>query len=286
MVKEKSEKQGIKKEGLIIVVIILLVAALTFIEMRITDFDSDIPVSNTILMFILININLLLLLTLLMLVFRNLAKLYYERKSKLLGSKLKTRLTIAFITLSLLPTIVLFFFSIHFISASIAFWFNAPVEKTLNSSLSVGQKLYEFVEEKDLFFAERVAYQIYSRNLLKEENKKDLARYVQVVQRAFDRDAIEIYTPGAKRITFSTENQLEGYFLELLTSDELTAIAQGKNVKTISQITYVGEFIKTIVTIPFNVEVKKAKAFIVISSLAPRGLSLDLASIAAGFEEY
>ena len=142
MDKEKPEIHRMKKEGLIIVAIILAVTALTFIEIRITDFGPDIPVSNTILMFTLININLLLLLTLLLLVFRNLAKLYYEKKSKLLGTKLKTRLTIAFITLSLLPTIVLFFFSIHFISASIAFWFNAPVEKTLNSSLSVGQKLY------------------------------------------------------------------------------------------------------------------------------------------------
>jgi two-component system, NtrC family, nitrogen regulation sensor histidine kinase NtrY len=286
MDKDKTEKQGIKKERIFIVVIILMVAALTFIEIRITDFGSNIPISNTILMFTLININLLLLLTLLLLVFRNLAKLYYEKKSKLLGSKLKTRLTIAFITLSLLPTIVLFFFSIHFISASIAFWFNAPVEKTLNSSLAVGQKLYEFVEEKNLFFAERAAYQIETRKLLKEENGKELSRYVQIVQRAFDRDAIEIYTPGAKRMALSIESKLEEYYLDMLTSDELTTIAKGQNVKTITQSTFVGEFIKTISTIPFNVEAKEAKAFIVISSLAPPGLSSDLISIATGFEEY
>ncbi len=286
MNKEISEKQGIKRQGFYIIAIILLVAGLTFLEMKITDFGSDIPISNTILMFTLININLLLLLTLLLLVFRNLAKLYYERRSKLLGTKLKTRLTIAFITLSLLPTIVLFFFSIHFISASIAFWFNAPVEKTLNSSLSVGQKLYEFVEEKNLFFAERGALQIDKLKYLKKEKRKDLVRYVQILQRAFDRDAVEIYTPGAERLTFSVENKLAGYYLEVLKSDELTTIAKGKNAKTITQDTSIGEFIKTISTIPFNVEVKDAKAFMVISSLAPIGLSSDLASIATGYEEY
>jgi two-component system nitrogen regulation sensor histidine kinase NtrY len=286
MDKKIPVKQGIKKEGIIIVAIIFVVAALTFIEVRITDFGSDIPISNTILMFTLININLLLLLTLLLLVFRNLAKLYYEKKSKLLGTKLKTRLTIAFITLSLLPTIVLFFFSIHFISASIAFWFNAPVEKTLNSSLSVGQKLYEFVEEKNLFFAERGALQIDKLKYLKKEKRKDLVRYVQILQRAFDRDAVEIYTPGAKRLTLSVENKLAEYYLEVLTSDELAAIPIGKNAKTITQDTNIGEFIKTITTIPFNVDVKDAKAFMVISSLAPVGLSSDLVSIAKGYEEY
>jgi two-component system nitrogen regulation sensor histidine kinase NtrY len=286
MDKKIPEKQGIKKEGFIIVVIISLVVALTFIETRITDFGSAIPISNTILMFTLININLLLLLTLFLLVFRKLAKLYSEKKSKLLGTKLKTRLTIAFITISLLPTIVLFFFSIHFISASIAFWFNAPVEKTLNSSLSVGQKLYEFVEEKNLFFAERGAYQIESYKYLKKGKEKDLANYVQILQRAFDRDAVEIYTPGAKRLTLSVEHKLAEYYLEVLTSDELTSIAKGKNAKTITQNTSIGEFIKTISTIPFNVESKDAKAFLVISSLAPAGLSSDLISIATGYEEY
>jgi len=72
----------------------------------------------------------------------------------------------------------------------------------------------------------------------------------------------------------------------VLTSDELTTIGRGKNAKTITQDTNIGEFIKTISTIPFNVDAKDAKAFIVISTLAPLGLSSDLISIATGFEEY
>ena len=152
----KNEQARKKKERFLILIILIAVGVLTFIETRITNFGSDFPLSSTVLMFILINTNLLLLLALILLVFRNLAKLYYEKKNNILGSKLKTRLIAAFIVLALLPTTVLFFFSIHFISTSIAFWFNAPVEQTLNSSLVVGQKLYEYIEEKNEF-AERLA---------------------------------------------------------------------------------------------------------------------------------
>ena len=74
-----------KRELILIFVIILVVALLTFVESRIIQFGADIPFSNTILMFILININLLLLILLIFLVFRNLVKLLYDRKRKVMG---------------------------------------------------------------------------------------------------------------------------------------------------------------------------------------------------------
>ena len=123
----KAEKHRRKREGIIIVVILIIVALLTFIENRVIHFGSDFPVSNTILMFIIININLLLLILLLFLVFRNLFKLLYDRKRNVMGAKLRTRLVIAFIALTLMPTTILFFFSISFITNSIEFWFNVPV---------------------------------------------------------------------------------------------------------------------------------------------------------------
>ncbi|MBU1342055.1 MAG: PAS domain-containing protein [Proteobacteria bacterium] len=282
----KDEQARKKKEGILILVILITVGILTFIETRVTDFGSDFPLSSTVLMFILINTNLLLLLALLLLVFRNLAKLYYEKKNNILGSKLKTRLVAAFIVLALLPTTVLFFFSIHFISTSIAFWFNTPVEQTLNSSLAVGQKLYEYIEEKNEFFAKRAAFQIDSRKLLDKENENKLTRYSQVIQRAFNRHAVEIYTPDAKRVSLSLANELESLHFGLLTSNDLTDIPFGQNTHTISQNIKEGEFLRTIAVIPFGSDPKKAKAFIVITTLVSPELSQNLQAILKGIEEY
>ncbi len=281
-----DEQTRKKKELLLIFIILITVGILTFIETRITNFGGDLPLSSTILMFILINTNLLLLLALLLLVFRNLAKLYYEKKNNIFGSKIKTRLITSFIILALLPTTVLFFFSIHFISASTAFWFNAPVEQTLNSSLAVGQKLYEYIEEKNEFFAKRAAFQIESRNLLNKENQEKLTRYTQVIQRAFNRHAVEIYTNDARRVSLSLANELTNIHFGLLTSNELTGIPKGLLSNTISQNLKQGECLRTVSAIPFGSDPGKASAFIAISTLVPPELTQNLKSIQKGVEEY
>ncbi|WP_022667293.1 ATP-binding protein [Desulfospira joergensenii] len=275
-----------KKEGILILAILFIVGILTFVEIKITPFGSDFPFSSTVLMFILININLLLLLTLLILVFRNLAKLYTEKKKNIFGSKLKTRLIISFIVLALLPTTVLFFFSIQFLSTSIAFWFNAPVEQTLNSSLAVGQKLYDYIEEKNEFFAKRGAFQIDSRKLLEKENQKDLTRYTQVIQRAFNRHAVEVYSPDAKRRSLSLDNEVEALHFGPLTTTELTKIPPSRSSTTIYQPIDQGEFLRTVATIPFGSPPAKAEGFIVVTTIVSMELSENLKAILTGIEEY
>jgi two-component system, NtrC family, nitrogen regulation sensor histidine kinase NtrY len=275
-----------KKEGVLILIILILVTGLTIIGTRLSPFGTDFSLSSTVMMFILININLLLLLSLFLLVFRNLAKLYYEKKNNILGSRLKTRLVTAFIFLALLPTTVLFFFSIQFITTSIAFWFNAPVEQTLDSSLSVGQKLYEYIETQNEFFAKRAAFQVDSRKLLEPNNRKQLTRYTQVVQRAFNRHGVEIYTQDAKRVCLSLASELEPLYFGLLTTADLTKIPATKVSNTIYQTLDEGEFLRTISTIPFGLAPAKAQGFIVITTLVSAELSENLKAILKGVEEY
>ncbi len=282
----KQKRSRRKKEGFFILAILVAVAFLTLIETRITPFGTDFPLSSTVLMFILININLLLLLTLLLLVFRNLAKLYYEKKKNVFGSKLKTRLITSFVILALVPTTVLFFFSIQFISTSIAFWFNAPVEQTLENSLAVGQKLYNYIEEKDVFFARRAAFQIDSRKLLEKENHNELNRYTQVIQRAFNRHAVEVYTPDAKRVSLSLANELEPLYFGLLTTSDLNKMSGEKVTTTIYQPIDQGEFLRTVSTIPFDTSPDKVLGYIVVTTLISRDLSENLTAILDGMEEY
>ena len=280
------EKKRWKREGIILLLILLTIAVLTFAETRITGFGADFPLSSTVLMFILINTNLLLLLALILLVFRNLAKLYYEKRSKVLGSKLKTRLVAAFITLALLPTTVLFFFSIHFISTSLAFWFNAPVDQSLDNALSAGRQFYDYVEQQNLFFAKRSSFQIDSRNLLQQDKTKELNRYTEVVQRAFNIDAVEVYTPDAKRKALSLAGELGRHYFGILTSKDLRKTSKKNSGVTITVQGEPGEFIKTIATVPFGISPEEARAFLVVTVLVPPKLSGNLASIARGVEEY
>ncbi len=275
-----------KKEIIIIAVILALVALLTFAENRIIHFGADFPISNTILMFILININMLLLLLLIFLVLRNLVKLLYDRKRKVMGARLRTKLVVAFIALTLLPAIVLFFFSINFITSSIEFWFNVPVEQALENSLKVGRNIYTITEDNNRFFLDRVAYQIKTKKLYEPAKHKALSHYVQVVQNAFNIDGVEVYGTNSKRMTYALIPDLENKPFSVVSANDLQQEMNANNVRTISEIIDRGQLIRTIGTVPFGVKHTEAKAFIVMNVIIPSDLSEKMESISRGFEEY
>jgi two-component system, NtrC family, nitrogen regulation sensor histidine kinase NtrY len=97
---------------------------------------------NSFLFLALFNLNLILLLLILFLVLRNGVKLILERRRKVLGSQLRSRLVLAFISLTLLPTIPMFFVSIKFVQTSVDYWFKSQVENSMEQALQVGQAYY------------------------------------------------------------------------------------------------------------------------------------------------
>ncbi len=275
-----------KREGVIIIAIIFIVAFLTFLENRIVKFGTDIPVSNTVLMFILININLLLLILLIFLVFRNLFKLLYDRKKKAMGAKLRTKLVIAFGTMTLLPTIILFFFSISFITTSIEFWFNVPVEQALENSLDVGRYYYDRIEDNNRFYLERISYQINSKKLIDPLKQNSLSQYLAVVQRSFNINAIELYNSEFKRISFALAPELDNLPLDTITPDNIRKDMSPKNVRIITEKISQGELVRIIGTVPFGVQPNYADGYIVLTTLISNHLSNKMKSISLGFEEY
>ena len=283
----EEERKRRKREGIIIIVLVLVVAVLTFTETRLIQFGTDIPVSNTILMFILININLLLVILLIFLVFRNLVKLFYDRKQNVMGARLRTRLVVAFISLTLVPAIVLFVFAVGFISTSIKFWFNVPVDQALAHSLKVGKSIYKHLEDNNKFFLERAAYQINKQNLLRDYRRAELNRYIQIVQREFNLDAVEVYSTAGERLVYAVSQELESNPMTVIPVEVLQQEAPGKsNTVSLSRHTPTGELVSSITSLPFGVNRSEADALLAISLLLPSGLSSDLTAISRGYKEY
>ena len=130
---ENRDLRRQRRERIIIACLIVVVCLLSYLGFKVFDLGLDLPISGSILVFVLININIILLLLLLFLTMRNLVKLLFERKKKIMGARLRTKLVLAFITLSLLPTMILFFVSVQFISNSIEYWYNLPIERSLHT---------------------------------------------------------------------------------------------------------------------------------------------------------
>ncbi|HSM87296.1 MAG TPA: ATP-binding protein [Candidatus Limnocylindrales bacterium] len=86
----------------------------------------------------------LLLVVLTFVLFRNLVKLYAERRLGVLGSRFRTRMLVGALLLSFAPAIVMFMFSYGLMNRSIDKWFSMPVNELQQDSGRVGALLADY----------------------------------------------------------------------------------------------------------------------------------------------
>lgn len=89
----------------------------------------------------------LLLVVLTFVLFRNLLKLYAERRLGVLGSRFRTRMVIGALVLSFAPALVMFMFSYGLMNRSIDKWFSIPVNELQQDSNRVGLLLTGYAGE-------------------------------------------------------------------------------------------------------------------------------------------
>src|ERR671935_3091502 len=99
-----SEKSRRKRNLVIITGFLLLLGVASAFDLGVRA--PDIPVASNVAIIALLNLNLIVFLLLLVLLFRNLVKLSFERRHKVLGSRFKTKLVLAFLWLSLAPALL------------------------------------------------------------------------------------------------------------------------------------------------------------------------------------
>jgi len=283
----QADRKRRKRDYIIIGVVLVIVIILSAFILRPVITGTQISISNMMLMFILMNVNMLLLILLIFLVFRNAVKLFYERRKKMFGTKLRTKLIAAFVSLSLLPAFVLFLFSLHFITTSIEFWFHVPIETALEDSLSVGRNMYSHVEDNNRFFLDKAAYQVDTRNLLNSENQRNLSNYAQIVQREFNLDSVEVYDAEFSLVAVSADSALADGAFEPLDAETLGKgdAIQGSSWSA-SELLPAGELIRNISAIPFGAKGENVRGYIVIGELLPAEMARHLDSISRGIGEY
>jgi len=283
-----DEEKKRKRELFLIVLILSLVGLLTYVESRVVDFGAAFPVSNTILMFILINVNLLLLLLLFFLVFRNLLKLYYDRKRKIAGAKLRTRLVIAFITLTLMPSIVLFFFSINFISKSIAFWFNIPIELVLENSFKSGQEFYNYIERENIYFLDRIMEEYQSKHIVGDDLRKDsgISVFISKTLDQYGLDALEVYDSSEKRFAVTKGRMTENIQIDSIPARALLKNSEKFETWSIREEIGKYEIVRTTGAVYNTNDKKQLAGYISVSTRLPIALSRSLAQVSQGMEEY
>jgi two-component system, NtrC family, nitrogen regulation sensor histidine kinase NtrY len=157
MAPEPTRPNRSRRTRLILAIVLGSVVGLTALQVTIQKLRFPTPIASNILIFALVNINTVLLLLLVLLIFRSLFKVYLERRENVLGSKIRVKLAVAFVSLALLPAGVLFLVASNLITTSVDSWFNVKIEESLQRALEVAQTYSRSRQDNALSRAKLIA---------------------------------------------------------------------------------------------------------------------------------
>jgi two-component system nitrogen regulation sensor histidine kinase NtrY len=274
-----------RNELIIIGIISVLILVLTTIEMKFPQIGGKIPVPNNIIIFSLININIILILLLIFLVIRNLVKLIFERKRKVLGARLRTKLVAAFVSLSLVPTILLFLVAVGFITNSVEHWFSAQVEQSLQGSLEVAQTYYRDFANDAVAAAQQVGRSLSEQGVSKGSREREFLReQLEAKRKEYYLSTLGILLKGEESVIGAEDPTIRPVSLQL-PRDLLEAGLSGKEVSRILSVGE-GEMITGIAPI-FNASGEgEVIGIIVASHFIPKSLTVKMREISQAFVEY
>lgn len=195
-IKDKEPQAGFKGVLYLLAFMVLTVIAVV-LQLKFRGFEG--PLSDSLLIIVLINANFLLLAAVIVMIARSLWKLHIERKQRVLGARFRTKLVTAFVSLSFIPPVLLFIIGSGMFTSSIERLFNLRVENSLKASRSVAQAYYDLLDKKALIFGREISRQMTEEQLLKRFEQPMLKEYLARKAVEYDLDGIELITPSRER---------------------------------------------------------------------------------------
>jgi two-component system nitrogen regulation sensor histidine kinase NtrY len=279
---QKKHKQRLIRW--VIAFCLLLIPLLIWIQRRLLWGDLNLPVSSTVLIFALININGLLLLLMLYLILRNLVELLFERRNGILGARLRTKLVAAFVSLSIIPTAVLFFFALGSVSTSMDYWFNTNVEESLESSLKLAQDMFQETENRSANMGRQIGLLLENVDISLEDNDSLQQLFSKTLAMAptGNPDALMLIDRNLQIRATAKGERLAAVSLPDIPSEALRR-ASSSNPEIITRQTGLGELVQAIVPVHMK---DQSQAFLVTSLLIPAEKLALMQSVSQGITGY
>ncbi|SHO51077.1 sensor histidine kinase [Desulfopila aestuarii] len=249
--------------------------------------EDSLPISNNILIFGLINLNVLLVLFVLFLVLRSLAELLFERRIDRPGSRLKTKLIASFLSLTLIPTILLFFVALQFVSTSMDYWFNTSIEDSLQESLELAQSILHDATDQAHLMNAGIAEKLVHYDI-DQSSTEDIRQLLTKIARESIVNRLYAITliPAKSDLQISVlgpDNQ--NLILPRIPIDTLIKATSQQGSETITQSTNQGDLIRSVSEIVMG-NGKETKAILATSLLVKDEQLQRMEFISRGIEGY
>jgi PAS domain S-box-containing protein len=205
--------------------------------------------------------------TLIVLIAVNLVRLVRDYRSRMPGSRLKSRMVATFVILSVLPLVIVFYFSVQFLNRGIDSWFSVDVEKGLSDALNLSRATLEIQMRDYLSATEEMAVR------LQEWIPAGLAGELARLQR--QSGALELTVIGSNsRIVASISDREELDVIATPTEEILVQLAQGLSYVGLDPLANSGYQIRTAAMIPMVSPFSEQRMLLAIFPVSERLSSL------------
>ncbi len=271
------------KEMIIIGGIILVMILMSIFKTNLSSL-SLVPSSNAVV-FTVISLNVVLLVLVVFLVTRNVVKLMLERRRGVLGTRLRTKLVVAFVTLTIIPTAVLFFASVVFLNRSMEGWLSTEVEAAIEESMNVASIYYQEASIDAINYASSIAKEITERRLLKEENLNILKSMLLEKMELFRLSSVVVYSAQGEELVKILS---PGILAEAMPTPESKIVRSAMQGKPLSMVVSKGkaDIIEGIVPIQSSFILSDVVGVLVVDYYIPESLSGRLGLIKRSFKDY
>jgi two-component system, NtrC family, nitrogen regulation sensor histidine kinase NtrY len=277
-----DEQRRRRREAVIIAATAVLFLAFAIFETRLPQFTNSSSLSGNIIFFLLMNLNVILLVLLVFLVTRNLVKLIFEWRRGIFGSRLRTRLVVAFVGLSLCPSVLLFLVADGFLSTAIDSWFSVRVQSSIAGSLDVAQTYYEFAANNALHFARTLGADIAAHGLFAATRRPELQQLLQTKLGELNVAGLEVFAPDRTSLARAEDADIAKR-LPPQPANLLTELLRG------DEIAHTQPFGKADVVrggVPVRGADGTVLGAVAVEYVVPRNVSETARSIARAYQEY
>jgi two-component system nitrogen regulation sensor histidine kinase NtrY len=267
-----------RREAFLFVAALLASFFFLMFETRLPPFTSSQTLSQSVVFFLLINLNIVLILLVVFLLGRNILKLVVERRQRVLGSHLRTRLVVGFVVVAIVPAVLLFITAYGFMRSSIESWFSVQVEGALEGSLEVAETFQQESMSAVLRDARELSRQLGGG----EATLADQTDLIAEKRREYDDATVRLFDPTGRQVAAVSAPGLVASFRGPLPPE---FIAEGLDRDEATQIVRLAgaEVLRAAVRVPGP---QGTRGLVVVDRIAPRNIARRAAEIEQSYRQY
>ncbi len=179
------------------IVVLLLVLTLAYYLIQRGRGVAGSALEDRMALVVLGYVNVILILIVLFILFRSLFRLIIDHRSRILGSKFKTKLVLSAVFLSLIPVLILYPVAARVLVRSLEAWYSLPIEAVVEEGRQTAEALDQWIEATNLRDAKRVLDSVLDLDLEDLSQHPDLKQRMQSLREELQADYLAVYDSEA-----------------------------------------------------------------------------------------